>query len=132
MRSAVALLAVLAVGGCTSSVLSLPAQCQQCDAGCGRGLATFGLVLTPPGCGSQCARGFCAVCTADSTGCAAQHPLDGGRGTCVASLLTVSKGTLKPGGVAVSQGSTVFLATSASAACALSRDAGASLASTEG
>ncbi len=100
--------------------------CSECAVGCSNGLVTSGLVLDPPGCGTQCATSFCpGGCSSDGKMCLAWTLADGGLGSCVASQLTVTQGLLRTGGVAVSQGDTILLASSAAAACALAGDGGA-------
>jgi len=100
-------------------------NCSVCSVGCSNGLVTSGLVLDPPGCGTQCATSFCpGGCSLDGKVCLASTLADGGLGSCVASQLTATQGLLRTGGVAVSQGYTILLATSAALACALASDAG--------
>jgi hypothetical protein len=89
-------------------------HCQVCDAGCSRGLTTAALVLTPPGCGAQCYVDFCpGGCSTDAQTCLG-HSLPGDGGSCVASQLTSSS---TDAGVAITSGTTVILAASATDAC---------------
>jgi hypothetical protein len=108
------------VGGNTCSFCANPS--------CGNGLISTA-PISSPGCVEMCQSQFCpGGCTPDGTTCVAFALSDGGVGTCSASQLIVTSGQLPStedgGGVAVAQGSTVVLASSAELACVINFDAG--------
>ena len=121
-------LLVGSAAGCSSNDGNIndgDTKCAVCPTSCSNGLVTIGLVLDPPGCGSQCSTQFCpGGCSSDGKTCLGFTVADGGEGSCVASQLTATQGLLKSGGVAVSRGTTIILATSAALACELTGDAG--------
>ena len=103
----VAIGAVLALG-CTGRV---GGSCRVCDGGCSTGLFTSGLVLTPPGCGSQCATRFCpGGCSDDRTCRDINQGPDGGLGSCVASHTS-------DGRVAITRGNLIIIGKDGADAC---------------
>jgi hypothetical protein len=125
LAGAVVVVVSSAVGCSSDDGGTSDGDCSVCPTSCSNGLVTIGLVLDPPGCGTQCATQFCpGACSSDGKTCLGFTVADGGAGSCVASQLTATQGLLKSGGVAVSQGTTIILATSAALACELTGDAG--------
>src|SRR5262249_48443785 len=124
-------LALVLTVGCRST-------CQSCQASCDNGLLTACAVATQPSCGAEPVVSFCPNgCAVDAAQCNPSG-VDGATGVgCSANSAVIQEGVLKAQGsafvaIASLQETRVVIATSASAACATTRDAGASSASSSG